>query len=63
SDSKDDTDPEESKLQLLIVLDKQIMPSRKALRPAVTIVDAAEMVLTTNGHPQPRLVFSQHQDG
>ncbi|KAK2164444.1 hypothetical protein LSH36_63g04036, partial [Paralvinella palmiformis] len=21
------------------------------------------MVLTTNGHPQPCLVFSQHQDG
>ncbi|KAK2155759.1 hypothetical protein LSH36_232g03024 [Paralvinella palmiformis] len=40
SDSKDDTDPEESKLQLLIVLEKQIMPSRKkALSPAVTIVD------------------------
>ena len=42
SDSKDDTDPEESKLQLLIVLEKQIMPSRKkALPPAVTIVDVS----------------------
>ncbi|KAK2146460.1 hypothetical protein LSH36_606g03023, partial [Paralvinella palmiformis] len=48
SDLKDDTDPEESKLQLLIVLEKQIMPSRKALPPAVTIVDAAEMILNLN---------------
>ncbi|KAK2162265.1 hypothetical protein LSH36_101g05061 [Paralvinella palmiformis] len=40
SDSEDDTDPEESKLQLLIVLEKQITPSRKkTLPPAVMIVD------------------------
>ncbi|KAK2138712.1 hypothetical protein LSH36_2530g00000 [Paralvinella palmiformis] len=59
SDSSDDTDSLESKLQLLIVLEKQITPNRKkALPPAVTIADAAEMVLTTNRHSQPCLVFS-----
>jgi hypothetical protein len=38
----DDTNPEEAKLQLLIILEKQITPSRKkALPPAVTIVDVS----------------------
>ena len=42
SDSSDDTDSLESKLQLLIVLEKQITPNRKkALPPAVTIADVS----------------------